>query len=380
MSLPATLARMLLAPPGFLAGVLANRFRGRELFCFFATPDMGGAERVHAQIIKAVADRNPVVVFTEPPRGAALLPLFEAHCKPYILHPRRRSRVREYFNEARIAAEINRAKHPVVFGAFSHFFYRLLPYFGAHVRCVDLIHNFGVEFEHFSMPVAGRLNARVVLSQRIKSEFATLYEAFGWPESLLAHIRVIPNAVPAPATPPDKPGGPLRVLYVGRDTPEKRVHLVAAVAAEVARRNTTAEFVAVGEIAADLPGVRREGLVTDADALARHYDQAHVLLLTSQREGLPMAMLEAMARGCVPLVPAVGAIPEHIEAGTNGVLLDAAPADALVKQAADAIERLAKHRGALAAMGKSAHAHVRQHCSEQQFEVAWRDVLGCADG
>lgn len=379
MSALATLARILLAPPGWLAGILANRFKGRELFCFFATPDMGGAERVHAQIVKAVADRNPVVVFTEPPRGAALLPLFEQHCKPILLHPRKRSRVREYFNEARMAAQINRARRPVVFGAFSHFFYRMLPYFGGHVRCVDLIHNFGVGFEHFSMPVAGRLNARVVLSQRVRQEFATLYDAFGWPESLLEHFQVIPNGVPVPAAAPDKPPG-LRVLYVGRDTPEKRVHLVGAIAAEVSRRNVSAEFVAVGEIARELPGVRIEGLITDAGRLTALYDSAHLLLLTSSREGLPMAMLEGMARGCVPVVPSVGAIPEHITPGTCGVLLDPEPEDALVKQAADAIERLAKHRGALAAMGKAAHAHARQHCGDEAFTGAWRKVLEADHG
>lgn len=374
MSALATIARILLAPPGFLAGVMANRFKGRELFCFFATPDMGGAERVHALIVKAVADRNPVVVFTEPPRVAALLPLFETHCEPIMLHPHGRNRVREYFNEARMAAEINRASRPVVVGAFSHFFYRMLPYFGRHVRCVDLIHNFGVEFEHFSMPVAGRLNARVVLSHRIRQDFATLYDAFGWPESLLEHFHVIPNGVQVPDVLSEKPAA-LRILYVGRDTPEKRVHLVGTIAAEVARRNVAAEFVAIGEIARELPGVRLEGLIADPARLAALYDSAQLLLLTSSREGLPMAMLEAMARGCVPLVPAVGAIPEHVKQGSNGVLLDPEPEGALVKQAADAIERLAKHRGALAAMGKAAHAHVAENCGEAQFVAAWRKLL-----
>lgn len=384
MNALAWLGRALLAPPGWLAGALSSRWRDRSVFCFFATPGMGGAERVHAQIVGAVADLNPVVVFTEVARDEALLPLYEAHCKPLQLHRRSRNRAREYFNESRMAAEINRAQNPVVLGAFSHFFYRLLPRLRSDVRCVDLIHNFGVEFEHFSLPYVERIDARVVLSQRIKDEFASIYSAFGCRPGQADRIVVIPNGVQVPETPADKMReGLLRVLYVGRSTPEKRVQLVAQVAAEVARRGINAEFTLAGDIklAAGLgTNCRLVGLVTDAATLRQHYEQAHFLLLTSSREGLPMAMLEAMAQGCVPLVPGVGAIPEHVNPGLNGVLLDPEPEAELVKQAADAIERLSKHRGALAAMGKAAHAHVRACCSDTAFRAAWRKVLARGDG
>ncbi|MBK8207841.1 MAG: glycosyltransferase family 4 protein [Planctomycetes bacterium] len=383
MNALAWLGRALLAPPGWLAGALSSRWRERSLFCFFATPGMGGAERVHAQIVGAVADLDPVVVFTEVARDASLLPLYEAHCNPLQLHGRARLRVREYFNEARMAAEINRARNPVVLGAFSHFFYRLLPRLRRDVRCVDLIHNFGVEFEHFSLPYVERIDARVVLSHRIKEEFASIYAAFGCPPGLSERIVVIPNGVQVPDAPADKVReGPLRVLYVGRSTPEKRVHLVTEVAAEVARRGIDAEFTLVGDIElADALGAncRLVGLVTDAATLRQHYEQAHFLLLTSSREGLPMAMLEAMAQGCVPLVPGVGAILEHVNPGLNGILLDPEPEIELVRQAADAIERLSKHRGALAAMGKAAHAHVHEHCSDTAFRAAWRKVLATSD-
>lgn len=139
----------------------------------------------------------------------------------------------------------------------------------------------------------------------------------------------------------------------------------------------------VGDIklaASAVANCRVVGLVTDAETLKQHYEQAHFLLLTSSREGLPMAMIEAMAQGCVPLVPGVGAIPEHVKPGLNGILLDPEPESELVRQAADSIARLSKHRGALAAMGKAAHAHVREHCSDEAFRAAWRQVLARGDG
>lgn len=371
----------MLAPAGLIAGALSRRWRDRSLFCFFATPGMGGAERVHAQIVAALTDRKPVVMFTEVPRDTQLLPLYTPHCEPLFLHPHSRNRAREYFNEARVAAEINRARNPVVFGAFSHFFYRLLPRLDDRAYCVDLIHNFGVQFELFSMPFAPRLDERVVLSDRIRRDLGMLYESFDYPARAAQQIRVIPNGVDVPDAAPAKAAGPLEVLYVGRATPEKRVHLVGAIAAEVARRGVEARFRLVGDVQAAMPEPLQPqcnfvGVISDAEKLNALYARAHLLLLTSSREGLPMAMLEGMAQGAVPLAPAVGAIPEHVQPGANGVLLDVEPEDALVKQAADAIEKLAKHRGALAAMGNAAHSHVRQHCSLEKFNAAWREVLG----
>ncbi len=350
------------------------------MFLFFATPALGGAERVHAQIVATVADYHPVVMFTEPPRKAELLPLYQQHARPMFLHPLRRSRLREYFNEARIAAEINRARDPVVLGAFSHFFYALLPRLRSHVRCVDLIHNFGVQFETFSLPYAQRLDARVVLSDRIKTDLVALYDAFGIARDCERRIRVIPNAVPVPPDAPRKPDGPLRILYVGRAGPEKRPHLVVAIAAELAARGVQADTTMVGVTDSDLPRDLRQhcsavGVVTDRQRLDELYDAAHVVLLTSSREGLPMAMLEGMARCAVPVVTAVGAIPEHVNDGVNGVLLPAGPEQAVVTQAADAIGRLASHRGALAAMGQAAREHVMRQCNEEAFRSGWRSVL-----
>lgn len=47
-----------------------------------------------------------------------------------------------------------------------------------------------------------------------------------------------------------------------------------------------------------------------------------IFLLPSYREGLPSALLEAMACGVVPIATRVGGIPAVIESGFNGFLLD----------------------------------------------------------
>ena len=48
----------------------------------------------------------------------------------------------------------------------------------------------------------------------------------------------------------------------------------------------------------------------------------HALLLTSDHEGLPMIVLEAMALGVPVISHAVGAIPEVLGGGTRGTLVE----------------------------------------------------------
>jgi glycosyltransferase involved in cell wall biosynthesis len=59
----------------------------------------------------------------------------------------------------------------------------------------------------------------------------------------------------------------------------------------------------------------------DREGMNDLYAQAEIFVLPSYAEGLPMALLEALAAGCAVLCTDVGAIGEHIEHGVNGLLI-----------------------------------------------------------
>src|SRR5919204_317102 len=140
-------------------------------------------------------------------------------------------------------------------------------------------------------------------------------------------VRTIPNGVHVPAT-IGAEADPREVLFAGRLSPEKGIEeLVAA--------TEGMNLVVAGD------GPLRH-LVPDAlgfvphDELEGLYERAAVVVLPSYREGLPLSVLEAMAHGKPVVASAVGGIPEFVEDGVTGLLVE--PGDVAGLRAA--IERL----------------------------------------
>jgi glycosyltransferase involved in cell wall biosynthesis len=100
-----------------------------------------------------------------------------------------------------------------------------------------------------------------------------------------------------------------RILWVGRISPEKRPHLLL----DVARRLPDCTFDMIGDANADLayarefrreverhPSIVLHGRVS-SEQLHRMYDEAMLLVGTSQTEGFPVTFIEAWSRG-IPIV------------------------------------------------------------------------------
>lgn len=75
---------------------------------------------------------------------------------------------------------------------------------------------------------------------------------------------------------------------------------------------------------------------------------------TFHREGLPYALLEAMAAGAVPITTRVGGIPDVMQDGVHGLLIEAKDPAGLAR----AIARLDDDRDALARMAEAGRARV----------------------
>lgn len=81
-----------------------------------------------------------------------------------------------------------------------------------------------------------------------------------------------------------------------------------------------------------------------------------ILVYPTWQEGLPYALLEAMAAGCVPVTCPVAAIPDVMQDGVHGLFIPLRNPEQLAK----AVARLDLHRDDMARMAAAGRARVRE--------------------
>lgn len=376
------LCERLIAPLGrFLGGLLPWRNQSGQFF-FFPFCHTGGAEKVHSQIVSCFADQRPWVFFTKwSPQPDVLLGEFEKSAS--VFNWRRLLKYTYPLSAGMMAGFINKHPNAVVFGCNTLFYYRMLPWLAPHVRKIDLLHAFGGGAEAFSLPVAGLLDKRVVINRQTIADLTGQYQQHGLDPQLADRIQLIPNAVPVPAAYRSKPfDGKLNIIFVGRNSAEKRIHLIGRIASACAVQKLPVRLLLVGDVEsalapADRPHCRLAGQISDQEELAGLYAEAHLLLLTSSREGFPLTIMEAMSHGAVPIATAVGGIPEHISHGENGFLLDQPEnEDAVVEQAVNIISYLCTDHEKVEQLSRTAFAYATANFSELNFRQAYRMLLG----
>ena len=92
-------------------------------------------------------------------------------------------------------------------------------------------------------------------------------------------------------------------------------------------------------------------------------EKADVMVLPSLSEGLPIALLEAMAMGRAVVASNVGGVPEVVQDGDTGLLIPPADPQAL----STAIVRLLTDAPLRTSLGARARAHVERHWSSEQM-------------
>lgn len=179
------------------------------------------------------------------------------------------------------------------------------------------------------------------------------------------NVRSIPNPVELPAeTPPSQHDRPDHVLFLGQIGQRKGILDLVTAMARVARMFPNAHLYCGGDGDTNLVRDRAAALgisdrvttlgwvrgTTKSQLLA----EAAVFALPSYHEGLPVAILEAMANGATVISTCVGGIPDAIEHGHDGLLIDPGDIDAL----AMALERLLSNRSLREDLATRARAKV----------------------
>lgn len=280
------------------------------------------------------------------------------------------------------ATVINRSRNALVFGSNTPFYYGLLPYLHEDVHCVDLIHAFGGGLETISLPYVERLNRRIVITRKTFDDLNELYSLHGLSPKLAERIDIVENKVAVPAVPLRKvENEKLRVLYVGRGSEEKRVHLVGKIARFCHDKGLPVGFTLVGDVTSsvcvdDRQYCRFAGEIHNAEQIDELYRESDLLLLTSNREGFPMVIMEAMAYGVVPVTTDVGGIRYHVRNGENGFLVaNSVNEGEIVVNIAALIEQMHRDRGLLCRLSGTAYWYAVDHFKGDNFDRYYRSLF-----
>jgi len=194
--------------------------------------------------------------------------------------------------------------------------------------------------------------------------------------ALLPHrsrdIVNIPYGVEIPSSRVHRRSRRLRLLYVGRLDRSKGVLDLPGIDRRLRAAEIPVEWTIQGpgpaeqELKAswgDASNVTWNGRTTMA-RVKELYLEHDVLVMPSRAEGLPVALLEGMAHGCVPVVSDLpSGIPELVENGVSGFRVPVRDVNGF----ADAIASLASDESALTLMSKEAAARVKS-----KFNIADR--------
>jgi glycosyltransferase involved in cell wall biosynthesis len=240
----------------------------------------------------------------------------------------------------------------------------------------------------------------VATSRRIRAELETLHGA------PLNQVIVKPNAIDtsgfrvkngwSPAA-----GTPLRLLCVSRLDPKKGIEFLIDAVRLLTDRGVPVEAHIVGAADSHSPescdygaalrrraaglgladAVRFAGRRTSREVRA-FLDDAHVFvapfvdLPSGDKDGMPTAVLEAMAAGSVIVATDAGSICEMIEDGHQGLIVPQRDARAL----AAAVQRLTEDPALATRLSAGAAARVRSEFDIARSETAFHDLVRDAVG
>lgn len=156
-------------------------------------------------------------------------------------------------------------------------------------------------------------------------------------------------------------GGGVVLGFSGRFAPEKRIDLLLETFRRFKQKHGPAELLLVGPTEANLhgagikdprsSGIRATGMLR-RDQVAQALAAMDVFVLTSDREGLPIALLEAVAAGVPVVTRDVGDVRQVITDGDVGYVVASSDPDAIAEAIAKAVKLRISDETRKAAVGR----------------------------
>lgn len=358
-----------------------------DILFFFPQYQTGGAERVHLNIMKSVSDKKLVCFITNLSVNKDLREEFMQQAQLINLH---RWGWKTSFRKKmakKLAVEINKIDKPVLFGSNSEFFYDLFPHLKADCVKIDLLHtdlsSYPLSIENYAAPHTHLLTQRVVLGEGHREKLTEFYVKKDVPLKEIDKVRVIPNGIAIPDDAPDVKdySKKLRVLFVGRNSHEKRPEVFVEVAREALRLKLPFIFQMIGDFDSFSHSKPNNleiiGKITDVQQLNAYYEKAHFIFITSLFEGFPMVLSEGMSHGVIPVAVDVGEISRLVneESKTGFIIPNFTDVDEIVNGFIHRMQEISENRTELPSMASKGYELVKTEFSLRSFSERYHDLL-----
>ena len=365
---------------------LFKRKKRSSIFFFLDRYAIGGAQRVYLDILESINDTQKTVYFTRKSPDDKLKEHFYSlsftECRD--IHFWCDNLLFRLFTVHYYSFYLNRYAGAKVLGSNSTFFYDLLPFLNKNIIKIELLHNFsygkkGMEF--FGLANHHYIDQRMVIDNYTKENIINQYKLFGVPLTYYDKVHTVEYGVhiPKPVAKPFVP--PLKILYAGRGTIQKRVWLLNKIAEHFIANHSPVEFTFAGSMRDELTEtVIQNCIVTGEignqqemyDLFASH----HAIILTSSFEGFPVVVKEGMAFGCVPVVTALPGNKIHLEHLFNALLIEHfEDEDNVIQEGIRNIELLLSQPGLLKTLSQNAYHYAQKKFGKQEFLTAYRKLL-----
>lgn len=252
-----------------------------------------------------------------------------------------------------------------IHSSFGPSFYRKMPFilWSASRRIPVVNHIHGAEFDVFYekaseakkrriQKVYGKCTRLVALSEEWAGRLAEIVPG--------DRIDILENYCKIPAQPYDTGRKHGQILFLGAFGERKGCYDIPAVLERVKKRFPDVKLVMAGD--GETERVKKafsdRGLTADVlfpgwvrgEEKERLLRESGIFFFPSYHEGMPMAVLEAMAYGMGIVTTSVGGIPQLIQDGENGYLTE--PGD--VEAMSEALESLLKDKAHPTVLGRAA--------------------------
>lgn len=333
---------------------------------------IGGAERVHLNIIKALP--NKPIVFFDSSSSNQIDREFKDNAYCFLITSAKR---RKYaFKLIQFLAFI----FPItLFGCNSGAFYQFVSRLNGKCTAIDLTHAFSFPekgMEIASLPYIDLLDKRIVINSKTFEDYKQLYFRNNINQEFLKRISIIPNGIEIKEFNQNKINSRWKnftIGYVGRNSPEKRPELFFDIV-----NNTKVKAKIIGDDFAlfkkEFPNVNYFENCNDKELIREQFSEISLLIVTSSREGFPLVIMEAMELGIPVLATNVGSISEHLVDYKNG-FIGSIENEAFLNFASTIIFELIEDKELYLNLSINARHHAENNFAIEKFNSNYRKLF-----